>query len=44
MRFWMRRAALEAAVPLWDAQTFTGARALIPSTLAADALDELVDT
>jgi uncharacterized protein (TIGR03083 family) len=44
MRFWMRRAALEAAVHLWDAQGLIGARGVVPPTLGADGLDELVDT
>jgi uncharacterized protein (TIGR03083 family) len=43
MRFWMRRAALEAAVHLWDAQGLIGASGVVPPTLAADGLDELID-
>jgi len=44
MKFWMRRAALEAAVHLWDAQGLIGADSVVPPTLAADGLDELIDT
>jgi uncharacterized protein (TIGR03083 family) len=44
VQFWMRRAALEAAVHLCDAQALIGARGVIPSTLATDGLDELIDT
>jgi uncharacterized protein (TIGR03083 family) len=44
MRFWMRRAALEAAVHLADAQGLIGEPGGVPPALAADGLDELVDT
>jgi len=41
--FWMRRAALEAAVHLWDAEGLGERHGVVPSALAADGLDELVD-
>jgi uncharacterized protein (TIGR03083 family) len=44
MGFWMRRAAVEAAVHLADAQGLLGAPVVIAPSLGADGLDELVDT
>lgn len=41
--FWMRRAALETAVHLWDAANAAGMRPEIPSDLASDGFDELVE-
>jgi uncharacterized protein (TIGR03083 family) len=44
MQFWMRRAALEVAVHLWDAHGLVGTKGAVPAALGADGLDELVDT
>ena len=41
---WMRRAAAEMAVHLWDAESIAGPLSEVPSGLAADGLDELTET
>lgn len=41
--FWMRRAALETAVHLWDAANAVGQEHEIPAELAADGFDELAE-
>ncbi len=41
--FWMRRAALETAVHLWDAAVAVGMRSSVPDDLACDGFDELVE-
>lgn len=41
--FWMRRAALETAVHLWDAAAAAGMHPEMPADLASDGFDELVE-
>ena len=40
---WMRRAAAEMAVHLWDAESITGNQREVPTDLAADGLEELTE-
>jgi len=40
--FWMRHAAVETAVHLWDAEGISGTPTPIPSDLGADGLDEIL--
>src|SRR5579862_4927225 len=40
---WMRRAASESAVHLWDAQRMVGPPTPVDVRLAADGLDELIE-
>jgi uncharacterized protein (TIGR03083 family) len=40
---WMRRAAAETAVHLWDAESLAGLPSVVPTNLAADGLDELTE-
>jgi uncharacterized protein (TIGR03083 family) len=40
---WMRRAAAEMAVHLWDAESLSGSPSDVPTNLAADGLEELTE-
>jgi uncharacterized protein (TIGR03083 family) len=40
--FWMRHAAVETAVHLWDAEGISGTSTPIPSDLGSDGLDEIL--
>jgi uncharacterized protein (TIGR03083 family) len=42
MGFWMRHAAVETAVHLWDAEGISGTPTPIPSDLGSDGLDEVL--